>query len=211
MKDEQQGSSAQGSTNGSVQGAQDPRVQEATQDSTTATHGEDDLLAKVKALQKDDNKIAALQAKIAELEVQLKSHAEMASRAQAELQNVKIRLEREAAEIRKFSSEMTLRKLLPTIDNLQRALKHLPKELESNDWVAGIVALEQAFLKVVSDMGLVRFQSLGQPIDANRHEVLMQGPGDHGKVIEVLEDGYELHGKVIRPAKVKSGDGSSVA
>jgi molecular chaperone GrpE len=114
-------------------------------------------------------------------------------------------LEREASEIRKFASEAVLLKLLPTIDNLQRALKSLPKDLESNAWVKGIVALEQQFLKEVGDMGLKRFESVGKPLDAERHEVLMQVPGASGTVIEVLEDGYELHGKVVRPAKVKVG------
>ena len=98
-------------------------------------------------------------------------------------------------------------RLLPTIDNLQRALKYLPKDLEKNEWVRGIVAVEQDFLKQVGDMGLKRFESVGQPIDAERHEVLMQVKGEEGTVVEVLEDGYELHGKVVRPAKVKAGGG----
>lgn len=167
----------------------------------------DDLAAKVQAAQMHDAKLLELEKKIAELQDQLKKATEIASRSQAELQNAKMRLEREASEIRKFSSEVALLRLLPTIDNLQRALKHLPAELAQDNWVRGIVALEQEFLKQVGDMGLKRFESLGQPVDAERHEVLMQVEGEAGKVIEVLEDGYELHGKVVRPAKVKVGSG----
>lgn len=146
-----------------------------------------------------------LEKQVADLTQQLKRHTEVASRAQAELQNAKIRLEKESMELRKFASETALRKLLPTIDNLQRALKTLPKDIENNEWVKGIVALEQEFLKQVGELGLKKFESLGKPVDPERHEVLMEGLGEAGKVIEVIEDGYELYGKVIRPAKVKVG------
>ena len=168
----------------------------------------DDLAAKVAAMQNEDSKVLELQKKIEELTEQLKKHSETASRAQAELGNAKIRLEKEAMDMRKFAAESVLLRFLPTIDNLQRALKALPKDLEENSWVKGIVALEQAFLKEVGELGLKRFESLGQPLDAQRHEVLMQGPGEAGKVVEVLEDGYELHGKVVRAAKVKVGEGT---
>lgn len=170
---------------------------------------EDDLAAKVAAAAAEarNSESAELEKKIAELTEQLKKAQEVASRSQAELQNAKARLEREAGDLRKFASEAVLMRLLPTIDNLQRALKHLPKDLEKNEWVRGIVAVEQDFLKQVGDMGLRRFESLGQPVDAARHEVLMQAAGKEGTVVEVLEDGYELHGKVVRPAKVKAGGG----
>jgi molecular chaperone GrpE len=113
--------------------------------------------------------------------------------------------------MRTFASEAALKKLLPTVDNLQRALKHLPKDIEQNEWVKGIVALEQGFLKQVGELGLKRFEALGQPVDSARHEVLMQGPGEEGVITDVLEEGYELHGKVIRPAKVKVGNGEKNA
>ncbi len=168
---------------------------------------DDDLSAKVKAAAAGDARITELEQKIEELSEQVQKSSEIASRSQAELQNAKIRLEREASDIRKFASEAVLLKLLPTIDNLQRALKSLPKNLENDPWVKGIVALEQQFLKQVGDMGLKRFESVGKPLDAERHEVLMQVPGAVGTVIEVLEDGYELHGKIVRPATVKVGGG----
>lgn len=167
----------------------------------------DDLAEKVKAAQTQDAKSSGLEKKIAELTELLEKASDVSSRSQAELQNAKMRLEREAQDIRKFAAEAVLVKFLPTIDNLQRALKSLPKDLEANGWVKGIVALEQEFLKQVGEMGLKRFESLGQPIDSSRHEVLMQGEGKEGTVVEVLEDGYELHGKVVRPAKVKAGGG----
>jgi molecular chaperone GrpE len=171
---------------------------------------DDDLAAKVKAAQSQDSRVTDLEKKVAELTEQLKKASEVASRAQAELQNVKIRLEREAGELRKYASEAVLLKLLPTIDNLQRALKSVPTDIGDNAWVKGIIALEQQFLKEVGDMGLKRFDSVGAKADPRTEEIIMAGPGKEGVVIEMLEDGYTLHDKVIRPAKVKVGDGSVV-
>lgn len=150
-----------------------------------------------------------LQGKIVELEAKLAQLTDIAGRAQAELQNAKIRMEKDASEIRKFASEIFLMKLLPTIDNFQRAFSHLPEELKNNEWVKGIVAIEQDLMKQVKDAGLTKIEALGQAVDPNKHEVLVEGPGEKDKVIEVLEDGYELNGKILRPAKVKVGNGEA--
>lgn len=168
----------------------------------------DDLMAKVAAAAAHDGEIAALQAKIAELEAQMQTFKEAAARAQAELQNAKVRMEREASEIRKYASQATLMRLLSTIDNFQRAFKHLPADIASHEWVKGMAATEQEFVRQLKDLGLAKMEALGQLVDPHAHEVLMEGPGEKGKVIEVLEDGYELHGKVLRVAKVKVGAGS---
>lgn len=168
---------------------------------------DDDLMAKVAAAAAQDSESGALQEKIEELTEKLKAATEVASRASADLQNAKMRMEKEAGELRKFVAEGVILKLLPTIDNLQRAVQHLPEDLAKNEWVKGVVSLEQELLRQLEGLGLKRFESVGQPIDPNRHEVLMQVVGKEGTVVEVIEDGYELNGKVIRPAKVKAGEG----
>lgn len=144
----------------------------------------------------------------AELREQVKKLTELAARAQAELQNAKIRMEKEASEHRKFASMSLLIKLLPTIDNLQRAFAHLPEDLQNHDWVKGVSSIEKELLTILEREGLKKIDALGANIDPQRHEVLMEGPGEKGTVVEVFEDGYELHGKVLRPAKVKGGNGT---
>ncbi|HRH93359.1 MAG TPA: nucleotide exchange factor GrpE [Candidatus Peribacteria bacterium] len=167
----------------------------------------DDLLEKVKKAQADDAHASGLQAKVDELTQQVAKLTEIAGRAQAELQNAKIRMEREGGELKKYAAETTLRRLLPTIDNFQRAFKHLPEELKSHEWVKGMTAVEQEFMRVTGEMGLKKFDAAGETANPERHEVLMTGPGEAGKVLEAFEDGYEFGGKVIRPAKVKVGSG----
>jgi molecular chaperone GrpE len=146
---------------------------------------------------------------IAALEEELMKMRDLAARAQADLQNAKGRIEREADDLRKFATESLLRRLLPTLDNFQRAFIHVPEELKDHEWVKGVAAIEQDLMRQMTDVGLKRMQSLGEISDPHRHEVLNLGPGAEGIVVEVYEEGYELHGKVIRPAKVRAGDGSA--
>ncbi len=130
---------------------------------------------------------------------------DLAARAQADLQNAKERLKREREEIGAFASEQFIRPLLPTLDNFQRAFLHLPEELKNHEWVKGVTAIEQELLKRVQEAGLKKIGTVGEPVNADLHEVLLTAPGEENTVLEVLENGYELNGKVLRPAKVKAG------
>ena len=116
----------------------------------------------------------------------------------------------------KLKSELLSRGLLKA-DQAQRAneeaLKHktsfrdavLKLGLLSEE---AVLAIEADLMKQMSDAGLKRMQSLNNHVDASKHEILTAGPGPIDTVIEVFEEGYELNGKVLRPAKVKVGDGA---
>lgn len=130
---------------------------------------------------------------------------DLAGRAQADLQNAKQRLEKEAADLRAYASEGVIRRILPTLDNFQRAFASVPADIAGHEWVKGLTAIEQDLFRQVSDLGLERMASLGAPVDPAVHDVLSVGPGEEGKVIEVFEEGYALNGKTIRPAKVRAG------
>lgn len=134
---------------------------------------------------------------------------DIAGRAQADLQNAKQRLEREATDLRAYASEGVIRRILPTLDNFQRAFSTIPTDIAGHEWVKGLTAIEQDLLRQVFDMGLERMQSLGAPVDPAVHEVITVGPGEEGEVVEVFEEGYTLNGKVIRPAKVRAGAGNA--
>ena len=157
----------------------------------------------------NDARIAQLEDELTDLTTKLAQMTDIAGRAQADLQNAKIRMQKDSEDIRKFASEAFLLKLLPTIDNFQRAFLHLPEELKTQEWVKGITAIEQNLIRQISEMGLKKMECLGQQVDTARHEVITIGPGKEGVIIDVIEDGYELHGKVLRAAKVRVGDGST--
>ena len=141
------------------------------------------------------------------LQKELEIFRDIAARAQADLQNAKARVEREAGDMRKFATESMIRRILPTLDNFQRAFQHVPTELQSHEWVKGVAAIEQDLMRQMTDAGLTRMQSLGSTVDPQRHEVLSMGPGEEGTETEVFEEGYELNGRVLRSAKVKAGTG----
>ena len=145
---------------------------------------------------------------IVKLQEELTRLREIAGRAQADLQNAKGRIEREAEDLRKFATEAIVRRILPTLDNFQRAFQHVPDDLQNHEWVKGVAAIEQELMRQMTDAGLKRMQSNGAVVDPHRHEVLNLGPGKEGTVTEVFEEGYELNGKVIRSAKVRAGDGT---
>lgn len=153
----------------------------------------------------------ALRQELAAVRQEAERLKELAARAQADLQNARGRMEREAQDIRSYALEGMLRKLLPTVDNFKRAFAHLPPELQGHDWVKGLQGVEQALLKGLADSGLRQFPSLHERADSAKHEVLQAGPGPKDTVIEVFEEGYLLHEKILRPAKVKVGDGTGAA
>ena len=158
-----------------------------------------------KTVQKACADCDALKKEIVSLKAELVKMREIAGRAQADLQNSKDRLRKESEEIRKFAMEGAIVLLLPTIDNFQRAFAHLPEELKNNEWVKGVQAIESDLVGKLTALGLVKVESLGKTVDHVLHEVLQEGEGEEGKVIEVFEEGYMFNGKVVRHAKVKVG------
>lgn len=154
-----------------------------------------------------------LQREAERLQKEVQIFKELAARAQADLQNARARMGKEAEEMRVFASELLLRQLLPTIDNLRRACQHLPKNLTSHEracpelveWAKGVLSTEQELLRQLKAIGLEPIDAIGKPVDPLQYEILLTAPGEDGKVLEVIEDGYLFRGKVLRPAKVKVG------
>jgi molecular chaperone GrpE len=127
--------------------------------------------------------------------------------SQIYLQNAKVRSQKEGENIRRFALQSFLLTLLPTIDHFTRSLSHLPKDLEDHEWVKGILAIEKELSRTLESVGLQKIDALGKSIDPDVHEVLLTAPGNEGEVVEIVEDGFLLHGSVLRPAKVKAGSG----
>lgn len=152
--------------------------------------------------------VAALRAELEAAKAEAARLKDIAGRAQADLQNAKQRLEREAADLRAYAAEGVILRILPTLDNFQRAFGAVPKDIAGHEWVKGLTAIEQDLFRQVSELGLERMASLGAAVDPAVHDVITVGPGDEGKVVEVFEEGYLLNGKVIRHAKVRAGGGA---
>ena len=95
--------------------------------------------------------------------------------------------------------------LLPAIDNLERALKHAPKDLENHDYVKGVSGVVKQFEKTLSDIGVEKVKTVGEEFDPRYHEAvsLEDGDGTREVISEELQAGYTLGDEVIRHAMVK--------
>jgi molecular chaperone GrpE len=146
--------------------------------------------------------------RMAELESELTSVKDRLLRILADQENMRRRLQRERDDIVKFAISGLARDLLPTADNLHRAVESAPEvalDDAARQWLAGIAATERALLDVLGRHGVQRIEPLGEPFDPHRHEAIFEAAdGDQpaGTVIEVLQPGYLHHDRVLRPAMV---------
>lgn len=126
-------------------------------------------------------------------------------RAQADYQNLKRDMEKEKIELAKFANLSLLLELLPVLDNFSRASQHLPEEKKNDEWVKGILAIHQQFQSLIASMGVAEVPAEGM-FNPELHEAVGNGEGENvesGTILEVVQPGYTLYGKLIRPAKVK--------
>lgn len=102
--------------------------------------------------------------------------------------------------------EETIKDFLPILDNIYRAQKKLPENLKENSWVRGILNMESQILELFKKIGVEEINCDSKKFDPNFHEAVehIEKEGlESGLIAEVLEKGYTLNNKVIRPLKVK--------
>lgn len=125
-------------------------------------------------------------------------------RLQAEFDNYRRRVADQQAAVLNLAKEDVVRQVLPLIDNVDRALAHVPAELEDNAWAKGVAGVAKQAADTFAGMGVVKVETIGQPFDHNTMEAIAaEGEGDKEVVSEELQAGYKLGDKVIRPAMVK--------
>lgn len=147
--------------------------------------------------------------RLAELEAEVARLKDQALRAMAEAENTRRRAQREIEDNNKYAISNFARDLLPFADNLRRALDQLPPELRAdekvNQFVTGIELIEREFVQTFERSQIKRVEPLGQPFDHNLHQAVAQveaADKPPGTVVQVLQSGYTLHGRLLRPAMV---------
>ncbi len=140
-----------------------------------------------------------------ELEQQVAELTEALQRERADATNLRRRHEEQIASLKNLVKASVVRDLLPVIDNFERALKHTPKELGEHDFVKGVQGIVKQFEKTLSDVGVERIATVGQPFDPRYHEAISmeEGDGSEEVVSEELQAGYRLGDEVIRHAMVR--------
>ena len=127
-------------------------------------------------------------------------------RERADFSNYKKRVERDSVQARQNALSMIIKKYLVILDDLERALKARPSEGEGAVWAEGITLIHRKLGTLLEQEGVRRMEAENEIFDPNRHEAIMlEDSADHtsGQIIEVIQQGYLLGDRVIRPAIVR--------
>jgi molecular chaperone GrpE len=126
-------------------------------------------------------------------------------RERADFVNYRHRLQQERAGDRQAAQATVLEQLLPLLDDLDRAMERLPKELEEHPWARGVALSRDRLRHAFEELGLSRVGHVGEPFDPAIHEALfydVRPDEDDRRVIEVIRPGYRLGDRLLRPAQV---------
>jgi molecular chaperone GrpE len=126
-------------------------------------------------------------------------------RSVAELDNFKKRMTKETEEYRKYANEELIKALLPSVDNLERALAHGEGNSDPAALLEGVRMVHKQLMDTLEKFGVERIASLGKPFDPNFHQALMQvktNESPPNTVVTEVTKGYILNGRLIRPAMV---------
>ncbi len=152
-----------------------------------------------------ESDIDKLRSQVEESTSQMNTYKDQLLRLAAEFENFRKRTEAEKTDFVKYSHEKILKDLLPILDDFERALSNGKKNTDFDSFYKGVEMIYQKLQKVFEEKGVKPIDSLGKEFDVMYHDVLMQmqkpGVPPH-TVIEEVERGYTLHGKVIKHAKV---------
>ena len=154
--------------------------------------------------------------RVTELEAELAEYKDRLLRALAETENVRRRAQREREDASKYAIAGFAKDLLSAADNLRRALESLPeseaKDERTRSLLAGVAATERELLGVFERHGIKRIDPKGEVFDHNFHQAIFEAErpdAPAGTVIEVLQPGYVLHDRLLRPAMVGVAKGGA--
>jgi molecular chaperone GrpE len=151
-------------------------------------------------------KVKAAETRAEEAEKRAQENLDRWQRAQADLANYRRRAQFEREEVEKFGVASLVSALLPTLDNFDRAWQTLPGSLRRLTWLSGIAMVHSQMRGTLERIGLTEIEAEDKPFDASLHEAIDHVPSDGPPhVTEVLQAGYKLHERVLRPTLVKVG------
>ena len=164
---------------------------------------EDEMIAEGAPSEPDpEERYAMLEAELAEAKQSILY-------AQAETQNVRRRLEKDAQDARAYAATGFARDILSVADNLSRALDAIPAELREDEKLKGLVvgleATGRELESVFQRNGITRIVSVGEPLDPNRHQAMIEIPSadaEPGTIVQEMQAGYLIKDRLLRPAMV---------
>lgn len=148
-----------------------------------------------------------LQKKLTEEQSKAEQYLANWQRTQADFQNYQKRADRERIEAAESAKNAVLLGLLPVVDEFELAIRSLPKEISSTEWVNGLRMIERKLKGFLESYGVTVIEASGKPFDPKYHEALMKADGEDGVVVQELRRGYMVRESVLRPSLVVVGNG----
>lgn len=150
--------------------------------------------------------LETLRRQLGEAQELAESHLDQWRRTAAEFSNYKKRTDRERVEFQKSATAGFIMRLLPTIDDLDRAFENLPADLSDHDWVNGIQMVRQKLNALLDGEGVEAIDCADGSFDPALHEAITYEESDEhdeGEIIDVFQKGYRIGDRVLRPAQVR--------
>jgi len=165
---------------------------------------EDNLTAEATAVSSEE--INTLMEELAESQAKAGEYLDGWQRSRAEFANYKKRVERDQAQAYQNASGNIIKRYLDVVDDLERALKNRPLEGEDAVWANGIELIYRKLLAFLENEGVKQMAAEGELFDPNLHEAISLEEStqyESGQIIEVLQHGFLLGDRVLRPATVR--------
>jgi len=146
------------------------------------------------------------QAELEKLRAEAEEHKQRLLRTQADFDNFRRRTLKEKEELGKYASAKLITELLPVIDNFERALSTTAESADLSSYAKGVEMIFRQLEGILKTEGLTAMEPVGTPFNPEFHQAIMQVESDEyeeGTVVEVVQKGYLLKDKVLRPAMVK--------
>lgn len=150
----------------------------------------------------------AEQDRVAELEAEIVALKDKVLYAQADTENVRRRLEKDKADAIAYASTAFARDMLSIADNLARAVAAIPAEAREDDKAKAVITGVEMVAKELDSIfqrhGITRITALGEKVDPNRHQAMLEieGGGEPGTIVQEMQPGYMLRDRLLRPSLV---------
>lgn len=152
------------------------------------------------------NQVKKLEKQVKDLKQQLDDKDDKYLRAEAEIQNMTTRFNKERAQILKYDGQDLAKSVLPVLDNLKRALTIEVSDENGKQLKKGIQMVHDHLTSALTDHGIKEIEAAGKPFDPTLHQAVQTVPVKDGQkpdtVVKVLQAGYQLKDRVLRPAMV---------
>ena len=148
----------------------------------------------------------SLEEQLAQAQQKADSYLKSWQREAADFRNYKRRVDQERDDFVKYSNLELVRRLVPLVDDFERAFETLPLELAQLTWCEGILLIYRKMQAILEQAGLTEIEAMEQTFDPLVHEAVLHEEaegGESGKVAAVLQKGYRFRDRILRPAMVK--------